>query len=233
MRGRLFALALVGALTACSTAPDRAVTTGRIVDPATLDRSDVISYRTLTRSDFRGKQPPPAFAPYADHLGAATCAQILSTPDTKLVAQPSKGPDGRVVYRTRPVQLLFHALMDRNCSWWNPIDVGLPEDYILEHEQIHFALFELEARRLNLLIPELEKHLHATAESSRAAIQIAQRQLNRELGARMQGILARSREFDEDTSMGHSPEQQKRWWSEVHAELARPQGEPGAGSRVR
>lgn len=209
------------------------MTTGRVVDPATLDRSDVISYRALVRSDFQGKQPPPAFAPYVESLGAATCAQILSTPDTQLVAQPSKGPDGRVVYRTKPVHLQFHAQMDRNCSWWNPSDVGLPEDYILEHEQIHFALFELEARRLNRLIPELEQHLHATAKSPRAAIQIAQQQLNRELEARMQGILARSRAFDEDTSMGHSPEQQKVWWNRVHAELERRRRPPNVGSRVQ
>ncbi|MGI9433120.1 MAG: hypothetical protein ACR2PQ_12940 [Myxococcota bacterium] len=216
-RARL--LALFAAIVSCATAPGRPEATGGIVDPATLDRSDVIPYRALARSDFRGKHPPPAFAQYADQLGAATCAQILSTPDTQLVAEPSRGPDGRVVYRTRSVQLGFHAQMDRNCSWWNPRDVGLPEEYILEHEQIHFALFELEARRLNRVIPELEKHLHATAESPRAAIQIAQQQLERELQARMQGILARSREFDEDTSMGHRPEQQRLWWDRVHSEL--------------
>ena len=45
-----------------------------------------------------------------------------------------------------PRDLRFRAQMDRKCSWWNPKDLGFPQEYILEHEQIHFALCELGAR---------------------------------------------------------------------------------------
>jgi hypothetical protein len=208
------------ALVACSTLPEYAAPKGRVVDPASLDMSDVISYRTLVRADFKGEQPPPEVAPYVKRIGAATCGHILTTPDTQVTIQPVRSPDGEIIYQATPHHIRFLSQMDRNCSWWNPKDVGVSREYTLEHEQIHFALFELEARRLNASIPEIEAHLQATAASPEAAAQIVQQQLEGQIQRRMKDILARSREFDEDTSMGHNPEQQKRWWNLVQSELA-------------
>jgi hypothetical protein len=200
--------------------PESAAPKSRVVDPASLDMSDVISYRTLSRADFKGKRPPPDFAPYADRIGAATCAHIVTTPDTQVMVQPVAAPGREVVYRATPHHLQFFAQMERNCSWWNPHDLGIPKDYILEHEQIHFAIFELEARRLNASVPEIEAHLNATAASPEAVLEIARQHLEEEIQGRMKDIMARSRQFDEDTSMGHKPEQQKRWWELVRSELA-------------
>jgi len=207
-------------LTACSTLPDYAAPQGGILDPASADMSDVISYRTLSRADFMGEQPPPQVAEYADRIGAATCAYILTAPDTQIMIEPARSPDGQTIYRATPHHIRFQAKMNRKCSWWNPKDVGLQQDYILEHEQIHFALFELEARRLNTSFSEIKAHLHATAATPDAAAQMVQEQLDEELQKRVKGILKRSRQFDEDTSMGHKPKQQKRWWNFVHSELA-------------
>jgi hypothetical protein len=202
-----------------STLPEYAAPRGGVVDRSRLDASDVIAYRTLERADFKSQRPPPEFGPEGGRLSAATCAYILTTPDTQVMLQPVPARGGKVVYRARPRQLRFEARMDRNCSWWNPQDRGVPEEYILEHEQIHFALFELEARRLNAEVPQIEKHMHATADSSEEAVRVVEGRLAEQIQSRMQGILARSREFDEDTSMSHAPEQQRRWWERVHAEL--------------
>jgi len=57
---------------ACSTLPEYAAPKGRLIDPAILDTADVIAYRTLTRADFKGEQPPAEFAAYDDRVGAAT-----------------------------------------------------------------------------------------------------------------------------------------------------------------
>lgn len=206
---------------ACTTLPDYAAPRGWVIeDPASLDQSDVIPYRTLTRSDFRGTEPPPWMAPYADRVGAATCAHILTTKDTQIQVEPYPTSDGSLHYRATPHHLRFHAQMDRSCSWWNPEDMGLPSDYILEHEQIHLAIVELEARRLNERVPELATHLNATAPTAEGAVLAAQEQLQEQIRRRMEDILARSRAFDEDTSMGHRPERQRRWWNQVHRELA-------------
>lgn len=208
------------AVAACTTLPEFAAPKGWVIDPATLEGADLIAYRTLTRDDFRGAEPPAEFAAYTQWIGAATCAHLLTTPDTMLRVDPVRGADGAIRHRATSQRLRFVARMDRGCSWWNPRDVGLPEDYLLEHEQIHFALFELEARRLNRAVPEIEAGLDATAESPEAAGELVRRQLEARISARMQDILERSRAFDEDTSMGHRPEVQRRWWQRVHEALA-------------
>ena len=215
----LAGLGACGAL-ACAGLPDYAAPKGEVVDPRTLGPSDVIPYRTLSRADFRGERPPEGFAPYAAQIGAATCAHILTVPETRVAIRAERSPDGGQVYRAAPEHLRFHAQMDRSCSWWNPGDVRLPPDYVLQHEQIHFALFELEARRLNASLAEIEARLHVTGESPEEAALRAQQQLDQELRRRIDSILARSRRFDEETSMGHRPEAQERWWARVQAELA-------------
>jgi hypothetical protein len=208
------------ALIACAAIPEYAVLKGDLIDPGSVGMSDVISYRTITRADFKGERPPPAFAPHIDRLGAVTCAQVITGADTQLSIQPARSPDGKTIYRARPHHLRFHARMDRRCSWWNPRDVGLPQDYILEHEQIHFALFELEARRLNTSIQSIAARIQATAPSPEEAAQLAWKQLEGHVRERLDEIFARSRRFDQETSMGHNPVQQKRWWKRVQSELA-------------
>jgi hypothetical protein len=229
------AACLVTALLACtaspagtpsagSTLPEYAAPKGRILDPASVDLSDVISYRTLVQADFKGSQPPPEFSTNVETLGAATCAYILTSPDTQVMIQPVHARGGEIRYEAWLEQLRFRAQMNRNCSWWNPKNVGVPAEYVLEHEQIHFALFELEARRLNAAAVEIEAEMRASARSPEVAVQEIEQRLTQRIEGRMQDILARSRQFDEDTSMGHEPERQKRWWNLVHAELAEAGG---------
>jgi hypothetical protein len=79
---RSFQLGLV--LLGCSRLPDSAAPSGGLVDPASVDLSDAIPYRTLTRADFKGTQAPAPFAAVADRVGAATCGHVLTTPDTQL-----------------------------------------------------------------------------------------------------------------------------------------------------
>ena len=49
---------------ACSGLPEYAAPKGGVVDPASVDLSDVIAYRTLSPSDFKAAQPPPEQAAY-------------------------------------------------------------------------------------------------------------------------------------------------------------------------
>ena len=108
--------------------------------------------------------------------------------------------------------------MDRECSWWNR-ESELPGDYVLQHEQIHFAIYELESRRLNRQMRELAAKLDARAATPDAAAHQVQTRLAGEIEGRMDAILKRSREFDEDTSLGYRPERQEVWWQRVSEEL--------------
>ncbi len=216
---RLVAIGAV-AIFCCGTLPEYAVPKGELIDPSELDSSDAVPYRMLVRADFKGKNPPPPFAPYVDKVGAATCGQILTSNDMNISVQRVRSNSGDVVYQVVPHHIRFEARMDRNCSWWNPKDLGVPEAYILEHEQIHFALFELEARRLNANIDDIKGRISVTVRKLEDAQALAQRELDQYIQQRMGAILARSRQFDEETSLGYEPVQQKKWWNLVNRELA-------------
>lgn len=193
---------------------------GRILDPADYDGTDVISYRALKRGDFKGVNPPSDMAPYRDRLGATTCAYIVTTAETQVFVRPVRAPGGSVLYEAIPKDLGFRAQMDRSCSWWNSEQSTLKTDYVLEHEQIHFALFELEARRLNAEVHRLSGSLKSTDSTLQGARRGVQSRLEHVLSESLRGVLARSHAFDEETSMGYRPEQQKVWLHRVESELS-------------
>lgn len=203
--------------------PAYARPTGRILNPADYDGSDVISYRPLRRSDFKGAGPPPGMAPFRDRLGATTCAYLGTSEATQVFVRPFRASGGRILYEATPQNLGFRAQMDRNCSWWNSAQAELATDYILEHEQIHFALFELEARRLNAAVDQLHGRLTTTDSTMQGARRGVQSRLEDVLAESLHSVLARSHTFDEETSLGYRPEQQKVWLQRVRAELSNPQ----------
>jgi hypothetical protein len=216
-RSTLLALPLL--LACASSLPEYAAPKRLDVDYADLASRDTIRYRTLTREDFRGTRPPEAFAAVADRLGAATCGHLV-LPPAKLSIRSRTDPGGDTEYEVVVESLDFYAEMDRSCSWWNPNFVGLKHDYVLEHEQIHFALFEIQARRLRAGIPALKEHVRSTGSSAQEVQAIAQQKLNEVLEENMAEVMDRNREFDEDTSLGYNPKKQKEWLARVSAELA-------------
>lgn len=208
-----------------STLPEWAAPRGAVVDPTRVDQSDVIPYRVLVRGDFKGRNAPAPVADVADRVGAATCAHIFTAPETQLQIEGTRSPGGSVRYRARAVDLKFYSQMDRNCSWWNPKNVGLSEPYLLQHEQIHFALFELQARAMNASLAEIEARIENTSHSIEGATATAKQRLEDQVQQNLNEVLARNHAFDSETSMGHHPEAQERWWRKVQAELAASAGD--------
>lgn len=205
---------------ACSAGlPDFATPTGRIIDEAEYDQSDVIAYRTLERADFRGAVAPREFAANADRIGAATCAYLMTAPGNRATVSQTQAAGGDSQYTVGFVDLRFRVQMDRNCSWWNPEQTEVPQAYVLEHEQIHFAIFEIEGRKMNRDRDEIARRLQTSAATPEQAAQLAQENLQDALQRRLEIILKRSREFDEDTSMGFEPERQKVWLARITSEL--------------
>ena len=147
-----------------------AQTQRRVFGPQLVESGARISYRALTRDDFRAAKRPDDVADTHGRLGALTCVDLTTHPDL-FIRATSEGNDaqlGRV--RARVHNLAFTASMDRDCSWWNPQHVGLPHEYILEHEQIHFALFEIAARRLNQHAARIQERVEAAARTQDEAI---------------------------------------------------------------
>ena len=92
---------------------------------------------------------------------------------------------------------------------------------MLEHEQIHFALFELAARRLDAESAAIEGSAVATRASPEEAVLEVQEALQSELSAALEAALERNRRFDEDTSMGFRPARQEEWLRQIRRELER------------
>lgn len=144
---------------------------------------------------------------------------MVSTPETRVALVPISGDAGATAYEARFDRLGFLAVMDRRCSWWNDTQTVLPPDYVLEHEQIHFALFEVEARRLDARSDEIMARARAVAATPAAAAAEVERAVKQELEAALHSALERNRAFDEETSFGHSPARQRRWRARVDREL--------------
>jgi hypothetical protein len=219
--GWLWASLLLGCAT---TLPEYAAPKGGVVDAGQLDSSDVISYRQLTRADFRGTQAPPEFAPVAVRVGAATCGQVRTTADTTfLINWRQATPNSEKRHWVEVKKLEFMALMDRHCSWWNEKAASRAPAYVLQHEQIHFALYELGARKLNASVATISHDMAAEGSSQQEVQGRAQKALNEALQKATDELLERNHDFDQDTSLGYRPDRQRAWLQKVTQELAETQ----------
>jgi len=193
----------------------------RDFDPELLRSGDLIRYRALHRNDFLAADPPVETAGMHGQLGAATCVFLTTDPDTSIRAT-SHGTDlERGLVRAQVEGLGFLAYMDRECSWWNPAILSLPAGYILEHEQIHFALFEIAARRLNRRAEELTRQMQTVSNSQQRALEEIHRQIDFEMQRVIGEVLARSNDFDRETSRTYRQDRQNWWWQTVIRELDR------------
>jgi len=194
--------------------PEHAHPTGGVVDPSTIEGKDLIGYRELTPDDFRAEHPPEEMRQYAERLGALTCANVFTDPEPRYFIE-KKGN----TYEGGYMNLAFVARMDRGCSWWNPNRTRVPEEYVLQHEQIHFGLAESAARRLNVRAAKVLEH-RARGSSQEAVDVELQTIVEDMMKEAIDALLARNLEFDRDTSNTYAPKEQQRWYDEVMGELS-------------
>lgn len=210
-------LALLGATPACgkkSNLPKFAEPTGGAVDPSTLSDGDRIAYRVLTPQDFLAEAPPPEMTKYAERMGAVTCAHVFTEPDPQYYIEETA--DG---FRGAYNHLNFVARMDRTCSWWNPKKSHVPEEYILQHEQIHFALAESAARRLDAKAQQVIAELRPSGSTQKSVEKVLTGTVQEMMQEAMEELMRRNLKFDQDTSNTYAPEKQQEWYDTVMAEL--------------
>lgn len=214
MRWRSTRVALLLFATACARLPDYAMPRVELVEAAQLAKTDGIPYRKLTRGDFRARTAPIRDASHAAQMSAFTCANVVPKGDIQMELRQQPAERGFVA---RPAQASFVAKMDRNCSWWNPAPSDEALSYILQHEQIHFAIAELAARDLTKRV----RQLSATGDSPEQTAAALQRAIDGVFRDVMEQMTERNTNFDLDTSGRHDPERQQRWLDQVSGELAR------------
>ena len=220
-RIRLIALSVVGIACGCGLPPEYVEGT-RVLPQveAVSDTSCAIAYRPLRREDFRGKHPPKEFLYQKESPGAVSCVFIRIDPDLRIAVHAVAAADGDELYVARLEQLYFRAEMDRACSWWNDDVSGLQgEVRMLQHEQIHFALFELAARELNRQARNRVRVWEYRAGSPERAKAAAERFLQGLMREAMHEVGKRNADFDRETGFGQHWEIQQGWKRRVEAEL--------------
>jgi hypothetical protein len=204
---------------ACSSLPEFAAPTRSAVDSTdAAEPGDAIRYRALTRADFKAQNPPGKIKHGEYELGAQTCGVLLNSPENRSVLTKTTEPNGKVHCTGRFKVLRFRALMDRSCSWWNPNNQK-PE-YTLQHEQIHFALHEIAARRLNQRARELVNTTEINSDDCDEVAAKLTAITSDLLDSEAQDALERNEDFDSETSLGHDAKRQAKWWNTVQRELA-------------
>lgn len=214
-------LLVVWGLAACSRLPSYARPQGSIMQSGTYDGADLIEYRTLTPDDFRSEKPDGVAAQHMDAMGATTFAILRPDPSVRILVTETHEPNGDKRYGGKlDSKLHFRAQMDRNRSWWNPNLKDMPLEYVLQHEQIHFALAAIEAKELNASSGAFTARTHAEGDSPAEVKGAIEAQINDLIRDALDRLIERNGKFDEDTSARYNPKKQAEWWHRVQAELA-------------
>ena len=183
-----------------------------------------ITYRQLTIDDFQALVLPANIAPHAKKIGAHICCRIRVAKDSDI--KITRGYFNQQIYYFGSINYIaFEAVMDPECSWLNPNLFGKKLEYVLDHEQIHFALMEIAARKLTQKAGKDANKL--------IAIQSTYEETRKEIAAEIRGMIRTANQavlkehtsFDEDTSLYFYPEGQRWWLDRIEDELlkARPE----------
>ncbi len=190
------------------------------MDASSVEGEDLIAYRKLTRADFQGAAPVGEAAKHADAMGAQTYAIVRADPNLKISIIGTEQSNGRLRYSGKIDKLLhFRAEMDRRRSWWNPHVKGVPDAYVLQHEQTHFAIAAAEAHELNEKAAELTAEMHATGDTQEEVRATIQKKLDDVIRAALADLLDENGKFDDDTSGRYEPTKQTEWLRRMTAEL--------------
>jgi hypothetical protein len=200
-----------------------------VLDPGP-DATDTIRYREITPSDFRGAAPPPEFADHARVVGAAFCGRIVLSPEARIVAYPVHPSQPGTPFVATMENMSFRAEMDRACSWWNQRSPATSMyQTLLQHEQIHFAISELAARRLTVQAQSWMTGWRHVAASADEAIAAGSSFVERALHELSADVTRRNEAFDRETSFMTNQQRQLYWFFQVRRELEQAEQEPGGG----
>lgn len=110
-------------------------------------------------------------------------------------------------------------------SWWNPEIQAALTDYVLQHEQIHFALTELAARKLTRDSKKWASDLMVVKETPQKVYAEIVQQIKDMINSAMEASQKRHLEFDQDTSLFYAPAWQTWWLERVEKDLKKTEAD--------
>lgn len=144
-------------------------------------------------------------------INAHTSVSLRPVTEIKYIISPPHNNFG--LYKAYLQELAFKAVMVPSRSWWNPQLPPEKNSYVLQHEQIHFALMEIAARNLT-------QKLHSSKDKaiSGTTRDIVEKRLmaavDKEITAAQTQILKEHTAFDENTSLRYDPHRQQEWYDD-------------------
>ncbi|BHH82602.1 DUF922 domain-containing protein [Desulforhopalus sp. 52FAK] len=209
----LFFLFSIG-FTGCARLPDYAQPhmSSQPFDPAL----SYFSYRPLKTEDFQATQPAPSIGDHKHMINAHTSLSLRPVHDIRYIISPPEINFG--LYKAYLQELGFRAVMVPERSWWNPQLTPSKTAYVLQHEQIHFALMEIAARRLNRKLASMPEKV-ISAPHGATVVRRLQETIDSEVTAIQAEILEEHTAFDKDTSLFHDPLRQQQWYDNSQDEL--------------
>ena len=175
-----------------------------------------ISYRQLTVEDFKALTPSPHIADHSHMINAHSSISLRPTTEMHYAISPPQLNFG--VYKAYLQDLSFRAVMIPARSWWNPEIPPNKMAYVLQHEQIHFALMEIAARRLNKKL-SLSVNQSISGPDQKSVEQQLVKVVDEEIAAAQKEILAEHTAFDEAASLRYAPHDQQEWYNKSQKEL--------------
>lgn len=191
----------------CAQLPDFAhphVTT-QPLDPSL----EYVSYRQLRVEDFKAQNPSPGIMDHKHMINAHSSLSLRPASEIHYFISPPHNSFG--LYKAYLQELSFKAVLFPTRSWWNP---DLPPEkttYVLQHEQIHFALMEIAARKLNKKL-SLSFGQAITGTDKKTVERRLRAAVEKEIAASKNDILTEHTAFDEETSLYHDPKRQQQWY---------------------
>lgn len=205
-------------MSGCAQLPEYARPHLREIDHKQEVLKKGFTYRQLTVDDFQALELPANIKPHAKSIAAHACCRIRAAKDSKFTI--TRGYLNQQIHYFGSIKyIFFEAVMIPECSWLNPRVSEEKLEYVLEHEQIHFALMEIAARKLTREVRKETKNfisIQSTYEDTQEEISAKIRDMVRTAN---QAVLKEHASFDEDTSLYFDPEGQRWWLDRVEEQL--------------
>ena len=205
-------------ISGCPHLPDYALPHIEIMDSDEEALKHGFTYRTLTIDDFRAPALPKHLAAHTKNFQAHSRIQIRPTKDSEFTMNSSFYYN-QTVWSGRMKYIAFEAVMLPEYSWWNPNVSRKKYAYVLQHEQIHFALMELAARQLTQQAQEDIDALFVIDSTPQGVREQLHEKINALIQAKNEEIIKEHTAFDEDTSLYLDPEKQQWWFEKVTNQL--------------
>jgi hypothetical protein len=205
-------------LTGCAHLPEYAKPRMVEFENRPASHNHGFTYRALSVDDFQAQSLPDNLVSHTQNIAAHACCRIRTTEDASY--KITRGYlNQQIQYFGTITHIAFEAVMVPACSWLNPKVTEEKLDYVLQHEQIHFALMEIAAR-------DLTREAKGEAKDF-LAIQSTYKATQGEVAARIKDLVRSTSEavlmdhtaFDEETSLYFDPGIQQRWMERVEEQL--------------